>query len=152
MIEQDLGHAIAMQVAKRLVVFVKRPGTQSQFSVPLAVQTATDGAFAGLHEWIAGNLAADLRVERLADRAGMSPRSFARAYAARIGRTPARTVEAMRLEAACRGLEEPTRPIKRVAAECGFGDEQNLRRAFQRRFGVAPQDYRARFSRREAGL
>lgn len=145
LIEADLGHALAMKVARRMVVFLKRPGGQSQFSVPLLRQGADD-SFAELHAWIAANLGADLRVERLAERVNMSPRTFARTYAARLKRTPARTVEAMRLEAACAMLEQTGLPLKRIALDCGVGDEQNLRRAFQRQFGVNPLDYRERFA------
>jgi len=95
---------------------------------------------------IDGQLSGDLRVERLARQAGMSPRTFARLYKARVGRTPAKTVEAMRLEAACRALEESAAPIKRIATQVGYGDEQNLWRMFQRHLGVSPTEYRARFS------
>lgn len=145
LIEADLGHAPAMQVARRMVVFLKRPGGQSQFSVPLH-QQAADDTFSELHAWIASNLRKDLRVEHLAERVSMSPRTFARTYAAKVQRTPARTVEAMRLEAACGMLEETDLPLKRIALDCGIGDEQNLRRAFQRQFGVNPLDYRERFA------
>jgi transcriptional regulator GlxA family with amidase domain len=150
LIEEDLGHAIAIGAARDLVMYMKRPGGQSQFSAPLAAQSVPDASFGELHAWMASNLAGDLRVERLAARAGMSPRTFARLYVARTGRTPARTVELMRLEAARRVLEETDRPLKRVAVEVGYGEEQTLRRVFQRRFGVAPSDYRTRFSRHRA--
>lgn len=148
LIEEDLGHRVAMQVAQVLVVFLKRPGGQSQFSVALAAQASGDGTFAELHGWIAEHLEADLRVERLAERVHMSPRTFARIYAAKVRRTPAKTVEAMRLEAARWALAETDRPLKRIANDCGFRDEQNLRRAFLRQLGVAPADYRERFSTR----
>ena len=146
LIEEDLGHTIAMQVARRLVVFMKRQGGQSQFSATLAAQTSAAGAFDALHGWIATNLRDDLSVERLAERARMSPRTFARRYVDEVGRTPARTVSALRLEAASRALAESSRPLKRIALECGFGSEQNLRRAFLRHFGVLPHDYRERFA------
>lgn len=146
LIEADLGHALAIATARQLVVFMKRPGGQSQFSEPLAAQSRPDGAFGDLHAWMAAHLSEDLRVERLAERVGMSPRTFARLYVAKVGRTPARTVQAMRLEAARRALEESRTPVKRVAAETGFGDEQTLRRVFQRLYGIGPAEYRARFS------
>ena len=146
LVEADLGPALAIATARQLVVFMKRPGGQSQFSVPLALQSVPDGAFRDLHAWIAAHLRDDLRVERLAEQAGLSPRTFARLYAARIGRTPARTVQAMRFEAACRALEETDTPLKRIAAETGHGDEQTLRRVFQRLSGISPAEYRARFS------
>lgn len=148
LIEANLGHSVAMRAAQRLVMFLKRPGGQSQFSVPLIAQTAADGFFAELHAWIASHLKDDLRVERLSERVNMSPRSFARTYVAKVGRTPAKTVEAMRLEAACRALEGNAAPLKRIAFNCGFRDEQNLRRAFTRRLGVGPLEYRDRFAAR----
>jgi transcriptional regulator GlxA family with amidase domain len=149
LIEEDLGHAVAMQAARRLVVFMKRPGGQSQFSAALAAQASAGGPFEALHSWMAANLHDDLSVERLAERTRMSPRTFARRYVDEVGRTPAKTVSALRLEAASRWLAESRRPLKRIALECGFGSEQNLRRAFVRRFGVLPLDYRERFAATE---
>ncbi|HWT35251.1 MAG TPA: helix-turn-helix domain-containing protein, partial [Paraburkholderia sp.] len=146
LIQEDYGHPVAMQVARRLVVFVKRPGGQAQFSAALAAQASAGGAFDGLHGWMASNLNGDLSVERLAEEASMSPRTFARRYVDEVGRTPAKTVSAMRLEAASRALAESRRPLKRIALDCGFGSEQNLRRAFMRSFGVLPLDYRERFA------
>ena len=146
LIEADLGHPLAMQVARRMVVFLKRPGGQSQFSVPLIRQMADD-SFSELHAWIASHLRDDLCVEVLAEQVHMSARTFARVYASKVKRTPARSVEAMRLEAACGLLETSQLPLKRIALECGLGNEQNLRRAFVRTLGVNPIDYRARFSR-----
>ncbi len=150
LIEDDLGRKIAMQVARHLVVFLKRPGGQSQFSVALEAQAAAaDGNapnhFAPLHGWIADHLTGDLRVERLAEQAGMSPRTFARIYTAKMGVTPARMVEKLRVEAVRRVLEETDMPIKGIAAACGFGQEERLRRAFARQVGTTPADYRARF-------
>ena len=146
LIEDDLGHELAMRVARGLVVFLKRPGGQSQFSAPLSAQTADDHALDALHGWMAAHLDADLRVERLAARAGMSPRTFARVYAAKLGTTPAKTVERLRVEAARRAIEEGGAPIKQIAHRCGFGDEERMRRAFVRRLGVSPSDYRMRFA------
>ncbi|CAE6866996.1 GlxA family transcriptional regulator [Paraburkholderia domus] len=145
LIEEDVGHAVAMQAARRLVVFMKRPGGQSQFSAALAAQASAGGPFEALHSWMASHLRDDLSVERLAERAQMSPRTFARRYVDEVGRTPAKTVSALRLEAAARALAESYRPLKRIALDCGFGSEQNLRRAFVRRFGVLPLEYRERF-------
>ncbi|WP_034292727.1 GlxA family transcriptional regulator [Herbaspirillum sp. RV1423] len=146
LIEQDYGHKVAIATARQLVMFIKRPGGQSQFSVPLVSQSSENARFAELHAWIAGNLKNDLRVENLASRVNMSPRTFARTYVAEQGRTPAKTVEAMRLEAACRALEETDLPLKSIATETGHGEEQNLRRVFQRQLGVSPAQYRSRFS------
>jgi transcriptional regulator GlxA family with amidase domain len=146
LIEEDFGHQLAIRTARQLVMFVKRPGGQSQFSVPLIAQAAKGGHFADLHAWIAAHLQDDLRVERLAEQAGMSPRTFARIYSAQLGRTPARTVEAIRLEVACRILESTRLPLKSIATEVGYGEEQNLRRVFQRQLGINPAEYRARFA------
>ncbi|HEV2674560.1 MAG TPA: helix-turn-helix domain-containing protein [Aliidongia sp.] len=146
LIQDDLGHDKAMLIARHLVVFLKRPGGQAQFSAALEAQIAADQDFAGLHAWVREHLAEEIKVERLAEQAGMSARTFARAYAAKAGRTPARMVEALRLEAARRALEATDRPLKRIALDFGFGDEERMRRTFQRRLGVCPLDYRARFA------
>jgi transcriptional regulator GlxA family with amidase domain len=146
LVERDLGRRLALQVAQRLVVFLKRPGGQSQFSAALAAQASDDGAFAALQDWMAANPHADLRVERLAERAGMSVRNFARLYRAKTGTTPAKAVAAMRVEAARAMLEETPAPIAEIARRCGFGDEEGLRRAFLRSLGVSPGRYRSRFT------
>lgn len=148
LIEEDFGHQVAIATARQLVMFIKRPGGQSQFSVPLATQAQSGGDFAELHAWIAAHLRDPLSVERLAEQVAMAPRTFARVYAAKHGRTPAKTVEAMRLEAACRALEETDLPLKTIAASNGYVDEQNLRRVFQRQLAVSPSQYRSRFSAR----
>jgi transcriptional regulator GlxA family with amidase domain len=146
LIQEDLGHAVAMQAAKMLVVYLRRAGGQSQFSVPLSLQTTASPEFASLHAWMRENIGEKLDIESLADRAAMSPRNFQRVYTAKVGRTPAKTVELLRLEAACRALEHGALRLKQIAVECGFGDERRLRRAFHRQFGVNPLDYRDRFS------
>jgi transcriptional regulator GlxA family with amidase domain len=151
LVEEDLGHSIALKVARRLVVFLKRPGSQTQFSAALAAQTRDNGAFGDLHAWIAANLGLELRIEHLAEQARMSPRHFARIYAASTGMTPAKAVEAMRVEAARRLLEETGRPIGWVAKRCGFRDDERMRRSFVRRIGVPPTDYRERFRRTLTG-
>jgi transcriptional regulator GlxA family with amidase domain len=150
LVQEDLGRKVAMQVARHLVVFLNRPGGQSQFSASLEAQAAAaDGnapnQFAPLHGWIAEHLAGDLRVERLAEQAGMSARTFARVYAAKMGSTPARIVEKIRIEAVRRILEETDVPIKCVAGLCGFSQEERLRRAFARQVGTTPAEYRRRF-------
>ncbi|WP_245272292.1 helix-turn-helix domain-containing protein [Xanthobacter sp. 126] len=117
----------------------------------LALQAADDGGFEALHSWISDHLDQDLRVETLAERVSMSPRTFARLYAARTGRTPAKVVEELRLDAARRALEETRQSIKEIAVRCGFADEERMRRAFRRRLGVNPQDYRGKFGSIEAG-
>lgn len=146
LIEDDYGHRVAIETARQLVMFIKRSGGQSQFSVPLAAQAREGGRFDALHAWVAANLHEQLTVERLAEQAGMGARTFARTYASQLGRTPAKMVEAMRLEAACRALEKTLLPLKSIAADNGYGNEQNLRRVFQRQLGVTPGQYRSRFS------
>jgi transcriptional regulator GlxA family with amidase domain len=146
LIEEDYGHRVAIETARQMVMFIKRSGGQSQFSVPLAAQSNATGKFSDLHVWIAAHIADDLSIGRLAEQAGMSPRNFARVYAEAHGRTPAKTVEAMRMEVACRALEETDLPLKSIAARAGYANEQSLRRAFQRQLGVSPIQYRERFS------
>jgi transcriptional regulator GlxA family with amidase domain len=150
LVEQDLGRAMALRVARHLVVFLKRPGGQSQFSAVLESQVQGDGAFAALDAWMAEHLAEDLRVEVLAERAHMSARNFARVYRKRTGTTPAKAVERLRIEAARRVLEETAIPIEGIARACGFRDEERMRRSFLRCLGVPPRYYRQRFARAEA--
>lgn len=146
LIEDDFGHQAAIDAARRLVMFIKRSGGQSQFSAPLSAQLKDPGGFADLHAWIAANLRQPLTVERLAEHVHMSPRTFARTYTARMGVTPAKMVDGIRLEAACRALQASELPLKAIADHVGYGDEQAMRRAFQRQFGVGPKAYRDRFS------
>lgn len=151
LIEEDYGHRIAIETARQMVMFMKRSGGQSQFSTPLAAQSKTGGRFDELHAWIAANLHRNLTVERLAERAGMAPRTFARSYMAVMGMTPSKAVEAARFEAARHALEETDLPLKSIAARSGYVGEQNLRRVFQRQIGITPGEYRSRFST-HAGL
>jgi transcriptional regulator GlxA family with amidase domain len=148
MIEEDFGHTAALEIARRLVVFLKRPGGQSQFSTALAAQASdVEGRFSALHAWIIENIAGDLKVETLAERAGMAPRTFARAYASRTGMTPSRGVEALRVETARLLLESSEiGGVVEVAQRAGFGDDERMRRAFMRHLGVSPSEYRSRFS------
>jgi len=148
MIEEDFGHTTALDVARRLVVFLKRPGGQSQFSTVLAAQASdVEGRFSALHAWIIENIAGDLKVETLAEKAGMSPRTFARAYTSRTGMTPASGVEALRVETARLLLESgEIRGVVDVARRAGFGDDERMRRAFIRHLGISPSEYRSRFS------
>jgi transcriptional regulator GlxA family with amidase domain len=144
LVEEDLGRAVALAVARYLVVFLKRPGGQAQFSTTLALQSADD-KFGALHDWINSHLASDLSLSALAVQAGMSERSFSRHYAEATGQTPARAIELLRVEAARHLLSESRQPIKRIAQRCGFGSEETLRRSFLRLLAVTPQDYRSRF-------
>lgn len=147
LVEEDYGHAASIHCARQMVVFLKRPGGQSQFSVPLATQSVlAERSFDALHAWISGHLSETLSIERLAERMCMSPRTFARRYVDAVGQTPARTVERMRVEAACQLLESAQLSLKQIAVRCGFVSDQNLRRAFVRQLGVGPLEYRERFA------
>ncbi|RQR37816.1 GlxA family transcriptional regulator [Burkholderia sp. Bp9142] len=152
MIEEDLGHEVALKIARLLVLYLKRPGGQSQFSFELRRQIRdARGRFDDLHLWINGNLAEDLSVPVLAAAAHMSPRNFARVYLRETGQSPARAIEQIRLEAARRLLLEGTDAIKQIAHSTGFGDDERMRRAFIKTLGVSPQDYRSRFGKLERG-
>jgi transcriptional regulator GlxA family with amidase domain len=147
LIEQDAGRALAMHVARILVVYLKRAGGQSQYSALLAAQTEADSeSFSELERWIVEHLKSDLSVDALANRVHMSPRNFARVYAAKRGRTPAKTVEAIRVDAARRRLEETDDRIESIAEGCGFSSEEQMRCAFLRILRIPPRDYRRRFS------
>jgi transcriptional regulator GlxA family with amidase domain len=143
LIEDDLGRAAALAVARQLVVFLKRPGGQAQFSAALALQHG-DARFDDLHAWIMENLRRDLSLPALAAQAGMSPRSFSRHYRRTTGETPARAVERLRVEAARRMLEERA-TVAQASRRCGFGSEETMRRSFLRLLNVSPLAYRERF-------
>lgn len=145
LVEEDLGREIALAAARWLVLFLKRPGGQAQFSAQLSVQTAAREPVRDLQWWILEHLDDDLSVEALAARAGMSPRNFARVFTREVGMTPARYVERARVEAARRRLEESSAGIEEVAGVCGFGTAETMRRAFLRNVRVPPADYRNRF-------
>jgi transcriptional regulator GlxA family with amidase domain len=147
LVEDDLGPEVARETARWLVMFLQRPGGQSQFSSHLSGAPAERRPLRELQAWMADNLDGDLRVENLAERAYMSPRNFARAFRRETGLTPAAYVEALRVEDARRRLESGSEPIETVADRSGFGTPETMRRAFARRVGVAPAEYRARFRR-----
>ena len=141
LIAEDLGEAIARRTAQQLVVYYRRPGGQSQFSA-LASLDRGDGRFSGLLGWMRERLAEPLSIDQLAAQAGMSPRNFARAFAAETGVTPARAVERLRLEDAREQVEAGATPIEAIARASGFGDPERMRKAFVRAFGLPPQAMR----------
>jgi transcriptional regulator GlxA family with amidase domain len=151
LVQEDCGREIAMSVARQLVVYMKRPGGQTQFSELLNMHTNDNGAFAELHDWLTQHLDdASLSVETLARRVCMSARNFARVYKTKTGRTPAKAIELFRLETARRLLEDTNERIESIARRTGFGDEDRMRNTFQRHLNVSPRDYRARFGARDS--
>ncbi|MHB1537874.1 MAG: GlxA family transcriptional regulator [Solirubrobacteraceae bacterium] len=145
LVEDDLGTDVALEVARMLVLFLHRPGGQAQFSSSLAVQTARSEPLRELQAWIADHLAADLSVTALAGRVFMSQRHFARVFAEQIGVTPARYVQSLRVERAKLLLQSGDRTPGEIAAACGFGTVETMRRAFVRATRVNPGVYRERF-------
>jgi transcriptional regulator GlxA family with amidase domain len=145
LVEEDLGPDAALEVARWLVLFVKRPGGQAQFSAELSPPAARREPLRELQAWMVDNLDADLSVPALAERAFMSERHFARAFRDEVGQTPGAYVEGLRVERARIVLESGAEPVEQVALRCGFGTVETMRRAFRRRLNVSPSDYRARF-------
>jgi transcriptional regulator GlxA family with amidase domain len=152
LVQEDCGREVAMSVARQLVVYMKRPGGQTQFS-ELLVNAGSNGSepFAELHDWLTNHLHDEtLSVETLARRACMSARNFARVYKTKTGRTPAKAIELFRLQTARRLLEDTDERIEAIARRTGFGDEDRMRNTFQRHLNVSPRDYRERFGNRES--
>ena len=145
LIEEDFGPRVALSVARELVVYLKRPGGQEQFSEPLRFQTSSRDRFADLVAWMRGHLRHDLSIDVLADRTNMSPRHFARRFKEVFGTTPATFVEDLRLREARERLTLPDQSVSSVAASIGFKSDDAFRRAFERRYGVAPASYRKWF-------
>lgn len=148
LIEEDEGRAVALAVARELVVYLKRPGGQKQFSEPLQFQLSATDRLGELAAWIHTNLRGDLSVERLAGRVFLSPRQFARVFKQDFGVTPAAFVESARLAEANRRLLQPSRrlTLEAIARSVGFSSAEVFRRAFEREYGVSPSAYRARFA------
>jgi transcriptional regulator GlxA family with amidase domain len=145
LVEEDLDRGAALAIARHLVLFLRRPGNQSQFSATLSTQEPVREPLREVQRYVIEHPATDLSVEALAARACMSPRHFARTFGAESGVTPARYVEQVRLEAARRHLEDTTEPIAAVAVACGFGTAETMRRVFLRTIDVGPAEYRRRF-------
>lgn len=146
LVEEDLGASLALAVAQHLVMYVKRPGNQAQFSAPLAAQTLGNGRMAALVDWLMANLDGELTIERMADQVAMSTRHFRRVFVTTFGATPARFVERLRLEQACLRLTQSPASVERIAAGLGFCSADAFRRAFRTRYGATPKEYRERFS------
>ena len=145
LVEDDLGRAAALFAARALVVFLRRPGSQSQFSAQLSAQLADRQPLREVQQWIADHPAADLSVEALAVRASLSPRQFARAFTAEVGMTPGRYVDRVRLESARRRLEDTSDGVEETARSCGYGTTESMRRAFIRSLGTSPAEYKNRY-------
>ncbi|HEY5193108.1 MAG TPA: DJ-1/PfpI family protein [Solirubrobacteraceae bacterium] len=148
LVEEDLDRDAALAIARQLVLFLRRPGNQAQFSATLAAQEPAHEPLRDIRRHILENVAEDLSVEALAERAHMSPRHFARLFRVETGVTPARFVESVRLEAARRALEDSAQPVSAVVLACGFGTPETMRRSFLRALGVGPAEYRRRFQPR----
>ncbi|NUK03260.1 DJ-1/PfpI family protein [Streptomyces lunaelactis] len=145
LVEEDHGRDIALTVARHLVVFLRRPGNQAQFSAQLAVQTARREPLRDVQQHITEHPEGDLSVEALAARARLSPRHFARAFQEETGMTPGRYVERVRLEQARRLLEDTPDGVEEISRACGYGTPEAMRRAFVKVLGSAPAEYRRRF-------
>ncbi|MFH8368025.1 GlxA family transcriptional regulator [Streptomyces sp. NPDC018031] len=145
LVEEDLGRDAALRIARHLVVYLRRPGNQTQFSAQLAAQTAQRLPLRDVQSWIAEHPAADLSVAALAERANLSPRHFARAFRNEVGMTPGRYVDGVRLESARRLLEDSGDGVAEISRACGYGTPEAMRRAFVRALGTSPAEYRRRF-------
>jgi transcriptional regulator GlxA family with amidase domain len=150
LVEEDCGRDVAMAVARELVLFLRRPGGQSQFSVQLSTQTAEREPLRDLQAWMADHPGEDLRIPALARRAAMSERHFRRAFTTEVGCPPARFVEQVRVEAARRALEDTPDGVDAIAARLGFGTSESMRRAFTRMLHISPTAYRERFRAAES--
>ncbi len=151
LVADDMGHDVARAVARQLVMYVQRPGGQAQFSAQLSAQRASRDPLRELQSWIGEHPAEDHCVERLAARASMSPRHFARVFRDEAGCTPAVFVEQVRVEVVRRLLETTSEPVDAIALSAGFGTPETLRRAFARRVGTNPTEYRDRFRSVQTG-
>lgn len=150
LVEEDHGRRLALNVARMMVLYFKRPGGQSQFSTSLLAQFREGGSLAPTLQWIQDNYRRSLDNETLAAHAAMSLRNFARIFKREVGTTPAQFIERIRLEAAVKLLEETNQSMETVARECGFQSGEHFRLTFARRFGITPGQYRDRF-RSETG-
>lgn len=145
LIEEDLGSIVALQVARELVLYMRRPGGQSQFSAALSLQEREGDCFRGLGAWVLENLRGELSVRALSRHAAMSPRNFARRFTDQFHTTPAKYVESLRVEAARRSLEQGEEGLEQIAATCGWHSADAMRSTFRRVLRVSPRAYRERF-------
>ncbi len=145
LVEEDHGSGLALQVARNLVLYLRRPGGQSQFSAALALQLTDRKPLRELETWVLDNLNKPLTVPALAVRVAMSPRNFARVFTKEMKTTPAKFVERLRVEAARRRLEESQNSMETIASECGFGNVNSMRNVFQRALKIPPGQYRRHF-------
>ena len=145
LVEEDHGSALALQVARNLVLYLRRPGGQSQFSAALSLQLTDREPLRELEAWVLDNLNKPLTVPVLAQRIAMSPRNFARVFTKEMKTTPAKFVERLRVEAARRRLEESQNSMETIAGECGFANVNSMRNVFQRTLKIAPGQYRRHF-------
>ncbi|WP_200304216.1 GlxA family transcriptional regulator [Streptomyces adelaidensis] len=145
LVEEDIGREVALSIARHLVVFLRRPGNQAQFSAQLAAQTARREPLREVQQWVTEHPGDDLSVETLAARARLSPRHFARAFQAETGMTPGRYVDRVRLEHARRLLEDTSDGVEEISRACGYGTSEAMRRAFVKTLATAPAEYRRRF-------
>lgn len=147
LVEEDLGAPASLAVARHLVMYVTRPGNQTQFSAPLAAQAKATGRMGALLDWLLAHLGDDITGERMAEQVAMSSRHFRRVFADTFGTSPARFLEHLRLEQACMRLTRDKAPIDRIASGVGFRSADVFRRAFRARYGATPSEYRERFAR-----
>jgi transcriptional regulator GlxA family with amidase domain len=145
LVEEDHGSRVALEVARMLVIFLRRPGHQAQFSVSLDGQSSERRPLQDLRVWMAENLKADLSVSGLATRVAMSPRNFQRVFTKEVGKAPAHYVEELRVEAARRKLEHTTQSLDEIADYCGFSSAHVMVRCFHRQLETTPGEYRSRF-------
>src|SRR5215470_7134314 len=145
LVEEDHGSRLALQVARNLVLYLRRPGGQSQFSAALSLQLTDRKPLRELEAWVLDNLHKPLTVPVLAEQVAMSPRNFARVFTREMKTTPAKFVERLRVEAARRRLEESQNSMEMIAGECGFGNVNSMRNVFQRTLKIAPGQYRRHF-------
>ena len=145
LVEEDHGSRLALKVARNLVLYLRRPGGQSQFSVALSLQETDRKPLRELESWVLDNLHKTLTVPMLAQRVAMSPRNFARVFTAEMKTTPAKFVERLRMESARRRLEESQNSMETIASECGFGNVNAMRTVFQRALKIPPGQYRRHF-------